>query len=340
MTEFQRPDISEPMKISLVIPVRNEASTLREVFDSVARQSRQPDELILVDGGSVDNTVEIARTLGAAFPSFQIIVAGDATPGRGRNIGIAAAKHEWIALTDAGIRLQPDWLAGLVHAAETGDAPDLVYGNFEPLCSSFFERCAALSYVEPRQLRDSQRMRGPCIASVMMRRSVWQAVGGFPDWRAAEDRYFMDRVRRLGFKVTWAADATVLWHLQPTLAATFRRFALYSCHNVWAGRQWDWHYGVAKIYLASAPFIILAAFLSRWWLAFPVAVGLARTLKSVWMRSEPPRLRQVIKPIQFLMVAVILLTIDLAMFAGWVAALIRRPARKVEPETSPDPLKS
>src|SRR5207244_861116 len=91
------------MQISLVIPVRNEEQSLPLLVESIRAQTRPPDEIILVDGGSTDGTVALAGALTAADPRFRVIEAGDATPGRGRNVGIAAARHDWIALTDAGI---------------------------------------------------------------------------------------------------------------------------------------------------------------------------------------------------------------------------------------------
>src|SRR4051795_10341592 len=93
---------SEDPRVSLVVPVRNEEGSLAALVESICRQTRAPDEVVLVDGDSTDRTVALARALTAGDPRFRVIEAGPATPGRGRNLGIAAAHHEWIALTDAG----------------------------------------------------------------------------------------------------------------------------------------------------------------------------------------------------------------------------------------------
>src|SRR5207237_2466805 len=123
---------------------------------------------------------------------------------KGRNLGIAAAANDWIALTDAGIRLEPDWLERLAEAAEKDSSLPVISGNYEPVVNTFFERCAALTYPAARTMRNGQMMRGPFVASMLMRRDVWEAVGGFPDLRAAEDLFFIDRVRELGFGIGWA----------------------------------------------------------------------------------------------------------------------------------------
>jgi cellulose synthase/poly-beta-1,6-N-acetylglucosamine synthase-like glycosyltransferase len=307
-------------RVSLVIPVRNEEGSLAALLESIRRQTRAPDGVVLVDGGSTDRTVALARELTAGDPRFRVIEAGPATPGRGRNIGIAAAYHEWIALTDAGIRLEATWLEHLLGVVEQDPQVDVVYGNYEPVTDSFFERCAALAYVPPKVPRHGRRMRGPFIASALIHRGVWESVGGFPDLRAAEDLIFMERVREGGFRIDWAPSATVHWHLQPSLTRTFRKFALYSKHNVWAGRQYDWHYRVAGMYLAALPFLGLATWHTAWWLSVPLAGVIARVAKSIWRRREGRGLTWLLNPLQFTAVGGILLTIDLATFSGWLRA--------------------
>jgi glycosyltransferase involved in cell wall biosynthesis len=300
--------------------MKDEAASIGELIGSIADQTRHPDEILLVDGGSTDGTVAQAESLTARDPRVRVVRAGNATPGRGRNVGFQEATHDWIALTDAGIRLNPAWLERLAEVAERDPTVRVVYGHYEPVQETVFERCATLAYVPARVSRPGGRMRGPSIASALVHRDVWRAVGGFPDLRAAEDLAFMDRVRELGIAVGWAPGAAVAWRIQPTLAGTFRRFALYSKHNVWAGRQWDWHYGIARTYLLGLPFLVLALIHSGWWLVVPVLMALARVGKSLWVRREGRRLLWLLNPVQFAGVGVILATIDFATFVGWVQA--------------------
>ena len=307
--------------VSLVVPVRNEDTSVPALLESIGRQTHQPAEVILVDGGSTDATVRIARGMaGTCRGLLRVIEAEEATPGRGRNIGIGAARSEWVALTDAGIRLEPAWLENLLEVARADTEGSVVYGNYEAAPGGFFERCAALVYLPPKVERGGGRMRGPSIASALLRREVWKAAGGFPDLRAAEDLFFMEHVERLNFKIGYAPRATVWWQLQPTLGKTFRKFLLYSRHNVWAGRQWDWHYGLARQYAVWLVFFALAVAHSPWWLALPVAGTLARAGKSIYARREGRSLGWLLNPAQFAGVVLVTLTIDLAAFAGWAQA--------------------
>ena len=180
-------------------------------------------------------------------------------------------------------------------------------------------------------------MRGPSTASMLLRRCVWESVGGFPDLRAAEDLIFMERLGASGFKEGWSPGATAWWQLQPGLGRTFRKFVLYSRHNVWAGRQWDWHYGIARKYILMLPFIVLAIVYSLWWLVVPLLMTMARVGRSIWNRREGRGFLWLLNPAQFLLVAAILLTIDAATLIGWAQALWQKPetARRATPAGHP-----
>lgn len=315
------------MKVSLVVPVKNEADSVECLMASVAGQTWRPNEVIVVDGGSEDGTPEILEEW-MKRPSLsglgRVVRVDEATPGKGRNVGVASAKYDWIAFTDAGIRLEQSWLERLIEVAERDNQIDVVYGSYEPATETFFERCAALAYVAPRRLREGRRMRGPAIPSSLIRRGVWEGVGGFPDLRAAEDLIFMEAVERKGYKIAWAPRAVVWWRLPQTFGGVFRRFALYSLHNARIGRQYDWHYGVARQYTVWVAFVILGFVLSGWfWLAPLIGYG-ARVANGIWARREGRGLLWAMNPAQFAMVAAILLSIDAAMFVGWWNALLKQ----------------
>lgn len=307
----------QSLKVSLVIPIRNEADSIEVLIESIARQTLPPDEVVLVDGGSTDSTVEIVERLADGNAALKLIKTEGATPGKGRNLGVEAAQHEWIAFTDAGIKLEENWLEELAKAS---DYADVVYGNYSPVTNNLFTRCASLAYVPPQSPKG---IRGKFIASSLMNKKVWEKVGGFPDHRAAEDLMFMEQAEALGFRVAVAPRAMAHWQLRPDLATTFQKFVVYSKHNVWAGRQWDWHYGVLKQYLLLAPFLLLAALHSWWWLlAMPLWL-FVRTAKRISMHRYEYGLGPLFNPIVFFLVAFLVLVIDAATFVGWVQALRR-----------------
>ena len=325
----------QPLEVSVVMPLQNEAQSLPFVIAGLQQQTYAPAEVILVDGGSTDDTVALARRLTQGDARFRIIEAGDATPGRGRNIGTTAARHSWIAYADGGNRLEPTWLEYLVREVEFDSSVEVVYGNYEPVTETTFERAYASTYVAPKQVRPGGWMRGPVVPSSLIRREVWQKVAGFPDWRAGEDLAFLERVESGYFKTRWAPQATVWWQPPPTLLLMFSKLVLYSRHNVWAGRQSGWHYGLARIYLSYIPFIALAFLHSFYWLLAPGLLSVARVEKTLWTRREGRTIWWVLNPSRFLLTALIMLAMDLATFVGWIqATLLRRWYQQTEVRSS------
>jgi glycosyltransferase involved in cell wall biosynthesis len=311
-------------KVTLVIPVRNEAENISQLIESIRGQTTKPDEVIFVDGGSRDGTIEVLCRACEENSEFRLLEAGRALPGQGRNIGVANASFDWIAFTDAGNQLEPEWLAQLLAVVRADPETAIVCGNFEPVVDSFFKECAAIAYVTDKTPCEDGTVRGPFIASALVRRDVWHAAGGFPNLRAAEDLIFFEEIERKGFKFKWAPRATVHWEMQPTIARTFGRFYLYSTVNVWAKRARYWHFGVLRWYLMALPFVVLAAVHSAWWLIVPVIGAFARIGSRIWRNRAGHSLLWVINPFRFGYVLLITLVLDLATFAGWIKASFNR----------------
>lgn len=306
------------LQVSLIIPVYNESSSIAQLIETISRQSYKPAEVILVDGGSTDNTVQVINDLTKAAPFIKVIEAGRAMPGKGRNIGTASAKHNWIAFTDAGIKLDDHWLENLVKKKEEDNTADIIYGAFSPQISSFFDKCAAIAYVPPLK---KGRNRTKSIATCLLKKEVWEKTGGFPDWRAAEDLAFMEKAEKMGFKSIEAPEAMVYWKLQPTFASTFRKFDLYSKYNVWAGRQAHWHYGIARQYTLALVFVMLGFFHSWFWFFVIPAWIIARAIKRIWLHRQEFGANSIFNPGIVLGVAAVTLVIDAATFSGWWKAV-------------------
>jgi glycosyltransferase involved in cell wall biosynthesis len=308
--------------ISMVIPVFNESVTIGWLLNSLDRQTLQPGKVIFVDAGSTDNTADLIRDHKATDPRYVVIEAGRAMPGKARNIGAELVKTNWIAFTDAGIRLEPDWLAQLVLKANELPAVGVVYGNYNPVVSRTFEKAATIAYVAPKY---PGKIRGKFIASCLMKKEAWEAAGGFPDLRAAEDLILMESIEKKGVLAAETDNAVVHWQLRQTLAATFKRFDLYSMYNVWAGRQAFWHYGLARLYSLLIPFILLGIFWHYYWFFILPVWALARVGKRFYIHRHEYHLTNILNPVLFFQVLLITLLVDMATFTGWFKALIQKP---------------
>lgn len=315
------------MNISLVVPVKNEENSLEALYASICNQTFLPNEMILVDGGSTDKTLAIAERLANGKVNLKIIKTAQASPGKGRNIGVENSENDWIAFTDAGITLEKNWLENLVKVHTDSPEADIIYGNYAPVTDSFFEKCAAITYV-PFLRKD--RIRGKSIVSCLLRKKVWETVGGFPDLRAAEDLIFMEEAEKKGFTFAFAPQARLYWTLAPDTASTFRKFVLYSKYNVWAGRQYDWHYGIRKQYLVIFLFILLSAVHNPLWSIGVFLWLIARTAKRILPHRSEFGWQPLINPVYFLSIMFLIVVIDIATFAGWIQALLNKEGLKAQ----------
>jgi glycosyltransferase involved in cell wall biosynthesis len=117
-----------PRLVSVVMPVRNEEEHIGEQLAALASQSYRGEwELIVVDNGCRDRTIEIVRAWETRLPAVRIVDAPAHVGINGaRNRGVVAARGEFIALCDGDDVADAGWLQGLVDAAR---AHDLVGGR-------------------------------------------------------------------------------------------------------------------------------------------------------------------------------------------------------------------
>lgn len=97
------------LKVSVVVPARNEEKMLPLSLSALCRQSWEDFELIVVDSASTDRTGEVARSFGA-----RVIRLEEPGIARARQAGFAAARGEFIASSDADSLVPTDWLERLV----------------------------------------------------------------------------------------------------------------------------------------------------------------------------------------------------------------------------------
>ena len=321
------------MRISVVIPVRNEAESIRALLDGLLNQSLQPDEILITDGGSSDATPRIVEEYARLNPNIRLFCEDNALPGRGRNIAAANASHEWLAFIDAGVVPANDWLEQLAGCASGDPNTDVVYGTWEPIVDTFFKECAAIAYAYvPNRESYEEVKRARAIFSSLMRRSVWESVGGFrEELRSAEDHLFINKIDERGFKVAYAATALVRWSMQPGVWNTFKRFVVYSRNNLRAGLGGQWQTAILMRYVALLLCVLVASLFTRWWpiLALGLFVALlgARSLAALSRnrRRFPARISRNLR--RLLLLIPLLVILDTATIVGTLDWIIRDKLR-------------
>ncbi|MBK8047964.1 MAG: glycosyltransferase family 2 protein [Anaerolineales bacterium] len=125
------------MRVAVIATVYNEHHTIERLLDSLAGQTRRPDEVVICDGGSRDDTPRFDRALCAPASGTFAQPTGSGGSRRQhqsrRNLAIAATTAELIAVTDAGVRLEPNWLAEIVAPWERDPTHLAVAGFLRPM---------------------------------------------------------------------------------------------------------------------------------------------------------------------------------------------------------------
>jgi glycosyltransferase involved in cell wall biosynthesis len=224
-------------QVSVVVTVKDEENSILQLLRSLESQSLIPQEVIIVDGGSTDGTVNVVKSFIGSKSSFKLISTDGVNRSKGRNLGISAASTEIIACTDAGVVLNEHWLENLVKPL-INDNADFVGGVYVQSGESLLQKCIGiLQYPNLEKLRVEDFL--PSSRAVAFKKSVWRAVGGYPEHlEKAEDTYFDLMVKRKGFKVALAKDAIVLWPARKSLRELFRQYSSYADWDVRAKLYW------------------------------------------------------------------------------------------------------
>ena len=169
---------------SLVSTVLNDRAGCVKFFEQMARQTRPPDEIVIVDGGSRDGTWEFLQETPVPPPSWRLQVRQDrgCNVARGRNLAIEAAAHEFIASTDIGCEWEPEWLAELVAPFESDPACQAVMGSWSVREEDLTGEWARVEYALLRQPRMIATNRSEASSrSIAYTRTLWRKLGGYPE---------------------------------------------------------------------------------------------------------------------------------------------------------------
>jgi len=311
------------MRVSVVVTVLNEARTLDRLLDSLAAQVRQPDEVVVCDGGSTDGTLQLLNAEGRL--DLRVLERPGANISQGRNAAIHASTGDVVAVTDAGVRLDPAWLERIVEPLEEGRGR-VAAGFFRPDPQTVFE--VAMGATVLPELRDIRAERFlPSSRSVAFFRDAWREVGGYPEWLDyCEDLIFDLRLRSRYGPFVLVPEALVYFRPRPSLRAFFLQYYRYARGDGKAD-LWRLRHAVRYLtYLVALPFIAVAGLLaSPWWWALTL-ISIPGMLWVPWRRlgrlGEDLQLPQRAKAA--LLVPVIRFTGDVAKMLGYPAGLIWR----------------
>jgi cellulose synthase/poly-beta-1,6-N-acetylglucosamine synthase-like glycosyltransferase len=202
------PGILEP-SISVIIPCYNEARYIRRCLATLIEQSLPAREIIVVDDGSSDQTVEIVKEF-----NVHLLRQNHAGPAAARNLGAGAASGEILVLVDADMFFDRDYLLRLTAPIAAGNAmgtftKDEFVGNPENIWAT----CWNLETVGSRDRRVPADSPDECDAFRAIRRQSFMNVRGYETTIGYEDDASL--APKLGFTAKPAPGA-VCYHNNPS----------------------------------------------------------------------------------------------------------------------------
>lgn len=245
---------SPVLPVSVVIPVRNESSSLGELLGCLNALSPRPAEVIFVDTGSSDGSVgRIESWMGLAKQDgiqFQLCHRSDAYPGAARNVGVKAATQEWIAFLDAGISPNADWL-GKLWARQQQSHAQAVYGSCNFGSEHPFGRMiCAVSYGQGRTT--------PVLPASLFHKDIFEKAGFFEEHlRSGEDILWNQSILNAGIVTAYCSEAVVEYrHFPETLGQALKKWFVYeqsaAVASVGSARKNFMLLAIALIYALSA----------------------------------------------------------------------------------------
>lgn len=258
---------------SVIIPALNAADTIGLQLEALSRQDVEGAyEVVVVDNGSTDDTVEVCKSFSSAVP-LRVVVCEQPGTGAARNLGAATASADLLLFCDADDEVDRGWVRGMVEALDRHDAVggrienERLNGDRPAYMPRHPDRLPTVAGFLPRAIA----------ASLGVRRAAFEQVDGFADDYAygSGDTEFCWRLQLAGFTLGYAPEAVVHYRHRSTLRAVAtkayktqrnggRLFREYRSRGMpqprFAGTVFRW----GRL-AASAPAVLFSPRLRWWW---------------------------------------------------------------------------
>ena len=213
--------------VTVAVPARNAAHTIADQLGALAEQDYEHQwDVLVVDNGSDDSTVDVAMRWADALPSLRVLSAGSRVGSNyTRNVAMRAASTDVVAFCDADDVVDKGWLRALVTAMRDADAAG---GRLD------YDR---LNSEDDRTRRPEPPMAGlpvganflprPIGANCAVRKQVWHVLGGFDEsyQLGGTETEFFWRLQLAGYTITFAADAVVHYRFRRGWRPLFHQYA-------------------------------------------------------------------------------------------------------------------
>src|SRR3989344_3797790 len=321
-------------KISVISTIKNEKESLQDFVRSIFEQTRQPDEVIIIDGGSTDGTIGVLKWLGNLYKEKLVYYIKEGfNISQGRNRAIKIAKYPIIASVDGGATLQKEWLKNLTEPLILDSSVDVVSGFFIPEVHNTFEKyLAAVTIPLKDELQDEKFL--PSSRSIAFRKEAWERVKGYPEWLAiCEDLVFDIKLKNNGYNFVLNDKALSSWRPRESVAKFFKQYFGYARGDGHAGLFLRRHIIRYTTYFALILFLITAFRTSIIWLV-PILIGSVLYLLKFYNRffRHFPKESFLVNFGAYFFIPFLTLVGDIAKMLGYPLGLYERYVGKIKYE--------
>lgn len=234
------------LKISVVVPYHNESISIQRTLNALATQTLSPQEIIVVNSSSTDNSYAIVNQWIQQNQSkfsriqFKNLNKGSNTPSSSKNVGIRESTSEWVALMDCGLIFKSDWLEKMAAFVTENQALfSSGVGIFKGM--GLIDRCAITHTYGFDRAR-------PTMPSSLIHKSVFEKCGLFienrragydADWPIGVKK--MGIIRHINYQMTFSYDGI---NFGKNLIFIFKKLLKYSIPTVALA-----HYKTPYLYL-------------------------------------------------------------------------------------------
>lgn len=203
-------------KVSLIATVFNEEKNIEEWLNSIATQTVVPDEVVIVDGGSRDNTVKIINNFVKTDKLKIKLIEHPCAVAQGRNIAIQNSSYKIIAITDAGTKLDKNWLEYLITPFEIENKMQVVSGWYNAKIKNVFDRAVAdytlINDVQNLSIKEFL----PSSRSIAVKKDCIEVINYYPEWctLSGEDTQMDLKLKRCCEYWGFAPDAIATWGMR------------------------------------------------------------------------------------------------------------------------------
>ena len=217
------------MDYSIIVPVFNRPDEVRELLDSLTKQTLKDFEVIIVEDGSTITCKDVCDQF-ADILALHYYYKDNSGPGQSRNYGAERAQGEWLIVLDSDVVLPEGYLQAVnsslsTHSSTKIDAwggPDAAHPDFTPIQKAI--SYSMTSFFTTGGIRGGKGKKldkfFPRSFNMGVRREVYAELGGFSKMRFGEDIDFSYRIVEAGHQTQLLPSAWV-WHKRRT---DFRKF--------------------------------------------------------------------------------------------------------------------